>query len=215
MRTLVPILRTSLTAAFGIAVVARTGMADPAHQHSTATTEHAHTRYGASISAGGGVSGFTQSTMRATTHDGGAWGVRGAIGLTSYLGGEAEYTGSVQSIDAPGLDNDALLVSSGVQGDLRVNVLPRSKVQPYVFGGVAYRHYEVTRDSFNRSRIREDDDVLEIPMGVGVGWSYRGLLLDARGEYRYANYEDLVPETASAHADMHRYGVNGSIGATF
>lgn len=173
---------------------------------------------GIAVSLGGGIAGFTNETIRDSTNDGGAWGVRAAVGLRSYLGVEAEYTGSAQSIDALGIDTDSLLVGHGVQGALRLNLTNRMGVQPFVFGGVAWRHYELNNEGINTSDIESDDDVLEIPMGAGIAWTYENLMLDARGEFRYAELEDMIPDgdlTGEGHANMHRYGASLNLGYAF
>lgn len=176
-------------------------------------------KYGIAVALGGGVSGFTNETLRDTTDDGGSWGVRVAFGTRSPIAFEAEYIGSAQDISALGLDNDALLVGNGVQGALRVNLLD-TNVQPFLFGGLAWRHYDITNADFNTSAIAGSDDVLEVPMGAGVAFKYAGLMFDARGEYRYADQEDLVPKfTASGLDDgagsMHRWGANANVGVAF
>lgn len=178
-------------------------------------------RYGIALSLGGGVSGFTNDVMRDTTNDGGSWGVRATIGTRFPVALEAEYIGSAQSIDALGLDDDALLVGNGLQAAARINILDYN-VQPFVFGGVAWRHYELARDDFNTSDIRNSDNVMEIPVGAGFAWKYRGFMVDVRGEYRRAFFEDMVPEFVDTGipsdtdgASMHRYGAFGSIGYAF
>jgi len=171
-------------------------------------------RYGIAISAGGGVAGFTDGDLRDTTNDGGSWGVRATFGTRSWIGVEAEYIGSAQSIDALGLDNDTTLIGNGVQGVGRINLID-SNVQPFLFGGLAWRHYGLSYDGVNTSDVHDDDDVLEVPMGAGIAWKYRGLLLDARGEFRYATYEDMVPDVQGGDLSMHRYGFNANVGYAF
>ena len=39
------------------------------------------------------------------------------------------------------------------------------------------------------------DDVLEVPVGIGIDHRFKGLLLDARGSYRISYDEDLVSNT--------------------
>ncbi len=176
-------------------------------------------RYGIGVALGGGVEGFTSDTLRNTTNDGGNWNVRLAFGTRQPLGFEAAYFGSAQSIDAFGLDDDALLVGNGLQGNLRLNLVD-ANVQPFVFGGLAWRRYTLQNTDVNTSDILDSDDVLEIPMGAGVAWKYAGFMFDARGEFRYADQEDLVPEFADNGAlddtgTMHRWGVNANIGLAF
>jgi hypothetical protein len=173
-------------------------------------------KYGIALSLGGGVSGFTDDTMRDVTDDGGAWGVRVAFGTRSPIAVEAEYIGSAQSIDALGLESDAVLVGNGLQAVGRVNILD-AQVQPFLYGGIAWRHYNLADEGFNTSDIESDDDVLELPVGVGIGFKYEGFLIDARGEYRYVTEADMVPSLNDLgdNASMHRYGVIANIGYAF
>lgn len=175
-------------------------------------------RYGIAIAAGGGVDGFTNDTLRDATDPGGNWNVRLSVGTRSPIAFEGSYIGSAQSIEALGLDNDAILVGNGLQGNVRVNLLD-ANIQPFAFAGAAWRHYELTNSDFNTSDVQESDDVLEIPVGAGLAWKYEGLVLDARGEFRYADQEDLMPSltavTTEDRAEMHRWGVNANIGYAF
>lgn len=177
-------------------------------------------RIGFSLSLGGGVVDFTDSDMRDTTGVGGSWAVRAAFGTKTPIGFEASYIGSAQSIDALGLDNDAVLVSNGLQGALRINALMDSAVTPFIFGGIGWVRYDLTNVNRNTSAISGKDDVLEFPVGVGIGGSYRGFGYDLRGELRFATKEDMVPELSAGRvtdnfADMHRWGVNATLGYGF
>ncbi len=172
---------------------------------------------GFAISVGGGVEGFTNSAVRDTTKDGGDWNVRASFGTRLPLGFEASYLGSLQTIDALGLDTHARLVGNGVQGDLRLNVTTNQIIQPYLFGGVAWRRYSLNNVAFNTSDISSSDDVLEVPVGLGLAYKMKGLVLDARGEFRGSFYDNLVPEpnTTSNSTRLHRWGVNANIGYEF
>lgn len=178
-------------------------------------------RAGVAISAGAGASGFTNDQLRGTTNVGGEWDVRLTMGTRSPLAFEASYIGSAQPINALGLSNDAMLVGNGVQGALRLNGTIDLPVQPFIFGGAAWRHYAVTNTTTNTSDISNKDDVLEIPMGVGLAGTYEGLILDARGEFRYTTNNDLLRAngidigSTNDFASMHRWGVNASVGYEF
>ena len=69
--------------------------------------------------------------------------------------------------------------------------------------------------------MNEIDNVLELPLGVGIAGKASGLLLDVRGEFRPAFDEDLLPEvtdgnlTPAGSVPMHRWGVNANIGYEF
>ncbi len=177
-------------------------------------------RYGVAFVLGGGVEGFTNDTMRSSTNDGGNWDARAIFGTRDWVGFEAAYIGSAQSINALGLDNDALLVGNGVQANLRLNFTRDSVVQPFAFAGAAWRRYSLQNEGINTSAVRSEDDVLEIPMGVGLAYKFKGFMLDARGEFRPATGEDLMPSLTDTDGDntaaeMHRWGVNANIGYAF
>lgn len=177
-------------------------------------------RAGFALTAGGGVQGFTGGTMRDTTKDGGNWDVRAAFGTRLPVSFEASYLGSAQQINALGLDSNALLVGNGVQGNLRINATTGNiPVQPFLFGGVAWRRYQLENTSTNTSDVIGEDDVLEVPLGIGVAYKLRGFTLDARGEYRPSFYSNLVPDSGtnafSDPASLDRWGVNANLGVEF
>jgi hypothetical protein len=177
-------------------------------------------RAGFALTAGGGVQGFTGDTMRNTTADGGNWDVRAGFGTRLPVSIEASYLGSAQQINALGLDSNALLVGNGVQGNLRINATTGNiPIQPFLFGGVAWRRYQLQNTNTNTSDVIGEDDVLEVPLGIGVAYKHKGFTLDARGEYRPSFYSNLVPDSGSnAFADpasLDRWGVNANIGVEF
>lgn len=191
------------------------------YEHDRGTgTEDTLRRVGMSFSFGGGVADFTNQTMRDTTGTAGTWAVRAALGTKTPLGFEGSYIGSAQSISALGLDNNAVLVSNGVQGAVRLNAVIGAPITPFAFGGVAWSHYDVTNTSTNTSAISGTDNLLEIPVGLGVGGSWRGLGYDVRGEVRFATQADMVPELSAGRDDgskaaMHRWGINATLGWGF
>jgi hypothetical protein len=171
--------------------------------------------YGIAIT--GGVDDFVGNDAHSMTSVGGDWGVRLTAGTNSYLAGELSYIGSAQSIDALGLDSSAVLVGNGAQGALRLNLTRMaSYVQPFVYGGAAWRHYDITNESFNTSDVANHDDVFEVPVGVGVAGYVLGFMGDVRAEYRGAWGNDLIPNTSSSDTvigDLDRWAVTASLGA--
>lgn len=151
------------------------------------------TPYGLSAAVGGGVIGFLDGDMTDFADVGGAWEVRAAFGTRLPVGAELAYTGGAMNIDALGLDEDARLISTGLEGVIRANVLT-GEIQPYAIAGIGWRRYDLTNADFNTSAVTEEDDLLEVPLGVGVAWRYRGLVLDLRAAFRLATGADLVGE---------------------
>lgn len=173
-------------------------------------------RVGLGFAVGGGIDDFAGSTMRDQTGLGGSWTARVTLGTRSYVAFEGSYIGSAQSIDALGLSNNAVLVGNGAQGALRINVTRFFPVQPFIFGGAAWRHYQITNNSINTSDVANSDDVAEFPMGVGFSGYLGGFMADVRGEYRIATAEDLTPSnTANRSASLDRWGVTGNLGFSY
>jgi hypothetical protein len=192
----------------------------PANYESEPGSMSSMQNVGFSLSAGGGVGQFTSHELRDTTGTAGTWAVRATIGTKSPIGFEGSYIGSAQSITALGLDSSAVLVGNGVQGALRLNAAIGAPVTPFLFGGVAWTHYSLTNKSFNTSDVSNSDNVLEIPVGLGIGGSYAGFGYDVRGEMRFATNADMIPAVSAGRdtgssADMHRWGVNATIGYGF
>lgn len=152
--------------------------------------------YGMSIHVGGGVAGFVDEGMRDMTDPAGEWEARAVFGTRLIVGFEAGYSGTVQSIDALGLDTDALLLSTGVEGLVRLHLLDEGGIRPYMFAGAGWRRYDLTNADVNTSSVLETDDVLEIPVGVGVGYQIGRVIVDVRGTVRPTFEEDLVPAAA-------------------
>ena len=172
---------------------------------------------GIAVAAGGGAGGFTDATMSDTTDVGGDWDVRVTLGTRSPIAFEGSYIGSAQNITALGLDNDAVLIGNGMQGALRVNATLDLPVQPFAFGGVAWRRYDLSNANTNLSDVAGSDDVLEVPLGIGLAGRMGEFVLDARGEYRMSSEEDLIPSQnrVGSNADMARWGVKGTVGVEF
>ena len=149
-------------------------------------------RIGVGAMVGGGVTGFVDEETRDLTDPGGSWDARVTIGTRSPVAFEAAYIGSAQSIDALGLETDALILGQGAEGTARLN-LTRTWVQPYVFGGVGWTQYQLQRTPVNLSSIQRNDNILQVPFGVGISFRVsRALLLDLRGTGRAAYYDEML-----------------------
>jgi hypothetical protein len=173
-------------------------------------------RWGVAISLGGGVDDFAGSGMRDLTSTGGSWNVRGTLGTRSYLAFEASYIGSAQSIDTLGLSNNTDLIGNGLQGDVRINGTTHYVVQPFIYSGGAWRHYDLSNNDFNTSDFGNSGDVFELPLGVGIATTYHHFMFDARGEYRWAwGGGDMFPDFDDNSLSLNRWNVSGNIGYEF
>jgi len=167
------------------------------------------------FSVGGGVDDFTRDAARRDTGVGGSWNARLTIGTRSYIAGEVSYIGSAQTMNnnINFASNNGTLYGNGAQGALRLNMLVNFPVQPFAYGGAAWRHYSFSQGSGS-------DDLLEIPAGVGIAAYVSDLMIDVRGEYRFAVAESsslpMIGLTNSNSAsDLDRWGVTGNLGYMF
>jgi hypothetical protein len=167
---------------------------------------------------GGGVTDFVSDAARNRTGVGGSWDVRAIFGTQSYVGLEAAYIGSAQSIDmgTDVFDNNATLVGNGAEALLRINATTTYPAQPFIFGGIGWRHYSISNNDTNISNlglVDDTDDVGEVPVGIGLAGHIGGFTLDARGEYRFAFSDDLVADlTNEGSSSLDRWGVTANIG---
>ena len=169
-----------------------------------------------SLSAGGGVTGFTDSDTADMLDVGGSWDVRAHFGTRSGIGVEAAYIGSAQGVNTFGVDNDAILVGNGVEAAMRFNILPDYTFQPYLVIGAAWRRYDLTETDLdtNLSPINGEDDVFEVPLAAGFAWYLDDVVIDARAQFRTSYDNDLL-ENLDDDDDLHRWGVSANVGYEF
>jgi hypothetical protein len=184
-------------------------------------------RFHSSLHVGGGVQQFTNDAVQDATDMGGMWEVRAAFGTNTLLAIEAAYVGSATPIKTIlGPDQDATLVGTGIEGDLRLNLIPAESFSPFVFGGLGWKRYDVANADFRTAStgIADEDNLLEVPFGGGFAVHSGGLVLDARFTFRAAVGEDLVIDEDDADVDitddasaerMDNWAVNAGLGFEF
>ena len=155
----------------GILAVLAFGLGSREALAQEASSQNMLEQYGLSLSVGGGVLGFTDTDMRDTADVGGLWDVRVGFFTNTWVGAEIAYQGGLQPMNALGLNSDAQLLSNALEADARLNFLQgRWRYQPYIFAGLAWKRYSLTNVETNLSSVNDRDDVMEIPMGVGIGF---------------------------------------------
>ncbi|HVT09423.1 MAG TPA: OmpA family protein [Polyangia bacterium] len=171
---------------------------------------------GFAVLFGGGYTDFTNQRLRDATSAGGDWAVRLVVGTKSYVGFEAAYVGSARSIQPLGLSTNADLVSSGGQGALRLNIPIVSGdmlIEPYGFAGIGFAHYWITNYSRTTlSDLSASDNIMTVPVGGGISFAHRALMVDVRGSWVPTYYNNLLATTGG---NLNTWGVNGNIGVAF
>jgi hypothetical protein len=177
---------------------------------------------GISTQLGGGVSGFTDQTMRDTVSSAvsGLWDLRVTLGSHTPLAVDVGYVGTAANIDALVGTQSGTLIGNTFEGALRYNVLPHYKFTPYAFAGVGWQRYDVTGGSFTTSDsgMADSDNSMVFPLGAGL--SYRdqsGLVVDLRGTFRANTNAGLVLDNvgSTTFAPLHTWAASGSIGYEF
>ncbi len=183
-------------------------------------------KYGISTTLGGGITGFTNKTMRdAVSSDvGGLWDLRVAVGSHMPLAFEAGYIGTAANIDALIGTQSGTLVGTTVEGAVRYNVLPHYAFTPFAFAGIGWQRYDITGANFtlSDSGVNESDNSVVFPMGAGVAYRTEGLVVDLRGTFRPNTNQDLVLQNAGTgnanndkFAPMHAWEASAAIGYEF
>jgi len=164
---------------------------------------------------GGGAVGFIDSAVRNTVNTGGSWDARLTFGSRLPIAIEGAYVGSAQNIDALGLSTNNHLIGNGVEGDLRLN-FTTYKVQPYIFGGAGWTHYQITNSATNTSSVLSSDDVGTIPLGAGISIRPgKAFLIDVRGTYRAVFNDTMFDRVTNSNNSMQNWGALGRLGFEF
>ncbi|HEY4219880.1 MAG TPA: hypothetical protein VGO62_01025, partial [Myxococcota bacterium] len=165
----------------------------------------------------------TQPVAAGDTSGGGYWDARLGVGSRSIIGLEADYQGGARNINALGLNDSAYLMNNGIEGLVRLNV-PITKfasgsiLEPYAFGGAGWQHYSLNNVTTNTSDVESADDVLDIPVGVGLDLGIKGFTIDGRVTYRQALYSSLFGGDAGssfASNSLNSWGAGASLGFEF
>lgn len=164
-----------------------------------AETETVFDAYRLSVSVGAGVTGFVDDTARDHVGAGGAWDARVAFNTTGNLAVEAAYVGSLQNVDAVGLDTRARLLGTGIEANVRLN-FTTTDVQPYVLVGGGWTRYDLSATT-NTSGVLGSDNLATLPMGIGLGYRIADVVLDLRGTYRATAGADLMGPVANNRLD--------------
>lgn len=177
---------------------------------------------GVGVIIGGGVTGFTDSAVRAATSPvGGMWNLRATYGTHVPLAVEGAYLGSATNIQSRLGNTSATLLGTSFEADVRLNVAPHAAVDPYVFAGLGWQRYSIDDTSFRTSDtgINRSDDELVVPMGAGVAYRRNHIVTDLRGTFRAAESSSLILQHPtspnSAYAPMHTWQANLAVGYEF
>jgi hypothetical protein len=190
----------------------------PAPYRAGAPHDTGHTwssRVGTGLLVGGGYEDFTNNNLQRMTSGGGAWNARAIAGTRQYVGVEAAYVGAARSIDALGVQSNAVLMANGVEGALRLNVpvvMRRGQLlEPFGFVGLGWSHYQVTNTNVNTSDLASDDDIMSLPVGGGLEYAIGRFMADARFTYRSTYYNDLM----RTGGNLNNWGVSTQVGFSF
>lgn len=181
---------------------------------------------GVGVQAGGGVTGFVDSSLRNTTGTvGGMWSFRAALGTHTPLAVELGYMGSATPIQTELGRADALMLGTTLETALRFTLMPKHTWSPYAFAGIGWQRYSIDDTAFQLSDvgIGNQDDLVVFPLGVGVAYRVGPVVTDVRGAFRAARGEDLVienPELAletgiGGYAPMHTWDASLNVGYEF
>jgi hypothetical protein len=162
---------------------------------------------GLSFQGGGGAGAFFDDETQGITSAQGTWTARFTVGTRRHIAAEAGYLGSAQRISVLGMDRDAALISHGAETALRINLFT-GIVQPYIAGGIGWRHYGV-RSQINTSAIDDSTNTWHVPLATGIAVRGGGFLVDGRVNFR-PTYGSLVPG-----ANLSTWDVTGSLGFEF
>ena len=178
--------------------------------------------FGVSTMLGGGLTGFTDKSMRNTMANevGGLWDLRITLGSHTPLALDLGYVGTAAKINSLTGSKWGTLVGTTAEASLRWNILPHAAWNPYAFAGIGWQRYDVTGGSFQLADtgMNPSDNSIVFPMGAGLAFrDSSGLVVDLRGTFRANTSYGLVLEnmTSNSYAPMHSWEASGAVGYEF
>lgn len=174
------------------------------------------TGIGVAFNVGGGIGGFTDSTVNnlSSSEIGGVWQFRTTIGSHVPIGLDLAYNGTAYDLQTfSGIQTSDTLIGTNLEGALRWNILPHYMVNPYIFAGVGWQHYDLNDNTLSDQGIETTDDLAVFPMGVGV--SYRdpsGVTAELRGTFRAAADSSFIQEADGDNARLDTWEASAGIG---
>jgi len=185
---------------------------------------HAQDTIGTQVTLGGGVTEFTDQTVRDTTSPaGGMWSLRAALGTHVPIGLEVAYIGTATQIRSLFSAPTSMLVGTTFEADLRLNFMPHYVIDPYMFGGIGATRYVLDEREFTLAStgVANHDDVMEVPIGAGISYRWAGIVADVRGTFRAVEGSQLVVaenaqrQPINGFAPMHSWDATLAIGYEF
>jgi hypothetical protein len=177
------------------------------------------TGIGVGLTLGGGISGFTDQTMRDNMSNtvNGLWDARLTIGTHTPLGIDIGYVGTAGTLQLPSGGTNGNLIGSAVEGDLRWNIFPHFAWDPYAFAGVGWQNYEVSGQAVAMPGLASSSNNIDFPMGVGMAFrDPSGWLVDVRGTFRAEPGSDLFYQAnQGVHASTNQWAANAALGYEF
>jgi len=158
---------------------------------------------------GGGVASYVDRDVRDDVGPSGTWDLRLGLGSRRVVAGELAYVGSAGSAGAFG----KYFGFEGAEAVMRLQY-PRQRgqwlVEPFVFGGAGWSHFEIVKAT--RLALRDTSDLLVVPLGAGLTLGNGSFLFDARFTYRQTLGEGIVPGSNTSRARLQSWAITASLG---
>jgi hypothetical protein len=174
---------------------------------------------GMALLVGGGFQDFTHGNARDLTAGGGSWNARIVAGTRSFIGVEAAYVGSANNVrNVLGTNVSSSVIGNGLEGALRLQVPIMTgyhMIEPFGFVGLGWSNYRVTNNQIATSSFAtKSDNVMTVPLGGGVAYTYKMFTVDGRVNWTPTYYNNLILQTSGSNRLDH-WGVGGNLGVAF
>jgi hypothetical protein len=200
-------MRLSLTVLF-LGMLTTLAVADDAPRADTAHGADEPAAGTVGVSAGAGMNGFVGGDARGVIGPGVGWEVRITTLDNRHVRAELSYIGSTQNLVE---DTSIALRSHGIQGALRVNVMPEWRIEPFVYLGAGWARLSVTNNA--GGTFTSPDNVLDMPFGLGAAYHIGTFVIDVRGAISVVTGAQIVEVMETMDdANMNRFSVRASVG---
>jgi hypothetical protein len=175
---------------------------------SRATTAHVAEEHGLiGISLGAGTNGFIGAAARDVIGPGLGWEVRVTTLDNRDIRAELSYLGSTQeALD----ESEITLRTHGLQGSLRINVVPSLPVEPFFYIGVGVSRLTAMNDP--TGMFGGTDYVLDTPFGFGGAYHVGRWAFDLRAAISVVTGAQIVSTPEMDSANLNRFSLRASVG---
>ena len=191
----------------------------PEPQYEKAPGYHYTSVIGMALLVGGGFQDFTGGNAKSLTAGGGSWNARiVASAVVRRPQGRRRTSARRATCGYPRCLRRRSSATASRALRLQVPIMVGySMIEPFGFVGLGWSNYRVTNNRVATSDFSTtSDNVMTVPLGGGVAYTYKMFTLDARASWTPTYYNNIILNTNTTGSNnLNHWGLGGNVGVAF